>query len=179
MSSMVSRNPPFSVSTSQLKDFFWMSMRFGTSSTFSRRAKLRRVRGASREAKTATPQVETCEDGAQRHTPRARELSLRGTQARPAKIAQGGAYPSEGHSALTDPARPGSRMWREGRCGRLRLSAECRHCSHGVNRRTEQRIPQPGDGGVGARYVRSRLPEHTQPQRGADSYAQPKSPSAS
>ena len=58
--------------------------------------------------------------------PRHRELSLRGTQARPAKIAQGGTHPSEGHSALTDPVRPGSRMWREGRVGRLRLSAECR-----------------------------------------------------
>src|ERR671916_2923891 len=106
MSSIVSLRPPFSVSTSQLKDFFWMSMRFGTSSTFSRRAKLRRVRGASREAKTATPQVETGEDvgrGCHRDTG---ELSLRGTQARPAKIAQGGAHPSEGHSALTDPARP-------------------------------------------------------------------------
>src|SRR5688572_22665536 len=114
MSSIVSRRPPLSVSTSQSKDFFWMAIRLGTSSTLSRRAKLRRVRGASREAKTATPLVETCEDGAQRRTPRARKLSLRGTQARPAKIAQGGAYPSEGHSALTDPARPGSRMWREG-----------------------------------------------------------------
>src|SRR5918994_4121647 len=115
-----------SVSTSQSNDFLWMSIRLGTSSTLSRRAKFRRVRGASREAKTATPQVETCEDGAQRLTPRAGELSLRGTQARPAKIAQGGAHPSEGHSALTDPARPGPRMWRGGRCGRLRLSAECR-----------------------------------------------------
>src|SRR5215217_5013403 len=92
-----------------------MSIRLGTSSTLSRRAKLRRVRGASREAKTATPQVETCEDDGSRARPRHRELSLRGTQARPAKIAQGGAHPSEGHSALTDPVRPGSRMWREGR----------------------------------------------------------------
>src|SRR5215210_2741714 len=125
MSSIVSRSPPFSGSTSQLKDFFWMSMRLGTSSTFSRRAKLRRVRGASREAKTATPQVETCEGRGSQTESRHRELSLRGTQARPAKIAQGGTHPSEGHSALTDPVRPGSRMWREGRCGRLRLSAEC------------------------------------------------------
>src|SRR5918994_5538575 len=106
MSSIVSRRPPFSVSTSQSKDFFWMSIRLGTSSTLSRRAKLRRVRGASREAKTATPQVETCEDDGSRARPRHRELSLRGTQARPAKIAQGGTHPSEGHSALTDPVRP-------------------------------------------------------------------------
>src|SRR5688500_6951311 len=106
MSSIVSRRPPFSVSTSQLKDFFWMSIRLGTSSTLSRRAKLRRVRGASREAKTATPQVETCEDGCAAAYAARGELSLRGTQARPAKIAQGGAHPSEGHSALTDPVRP-------------------------------------------------------------------------
>src|SRR5215207_3131128 len=171
MSSIVSLRPPFSVPTSQSNEFFWMSMRFGTSSTFSRRAKLRRVRGASREAKTATPQVETCEDVGARLPPRHRELSLRGTQARPAKIAQGGAYPSEGHSALTDPARPGSRMWREGRCGRLRLSAECRHCSRGVNRRA--RLPHPGDGVRPHRSVRSALPEHTQPQRGGRPYAQP------
>src|SRR5215208_1166797 len=126
MSSIVSRNPPLSVATGPSKKFFYTSIRLGTSSTFSRRAKLRRVRGASREAKTATPQVETCEGRGSRARPRHRELSLRGTQARPAKIAQDGAYPSEGHSALTDPARPGSRMWREGRSGRLRLSAECR-----------------------------------------------------
>src|SRR3712207_606693 len=55
MSSIVSRRPPLSVSTSQENDFFWMSMRFGTSRTLSSRAKLRRVRGASTEAKTATP----------------------------------------------------------------------------------------------------------------------------
>src|SRR5215218_7440179 len=177
MSSMVSRNPPFSVSTSQLKDFFWMSMRFGTSSTFSRRAKLRRVRGASREAKTATPHVETCEDVGARLPPRHRELSLRGTQARPAKIAQGGAYPSEGHSALTDPARPGSRMWREGRCGRLRLSAECRHCSQMVN--LAARLPHPGDGARPQAPVLFWVPDHTQPQRGGRPYAQPSPPCAS
>ena len=32
--------------------------------------------------------------------------------------------PCQGLSALTDPARPAPRMWRGGRCGRLRLSAE-------------------------------------------------------
>ena len=56
MSSIVSRRPPFSGSTSQANDFFWMSIRLGTSRTLSRRAKVRRVRGASTEAKTATPQ---------------------------------------------------------------------------------------------------------------------------
>src|SRR3954452_23841811 len=73
MSSIVSRNPPPSGSTSQAKDFFWMSMRLGTSIDLSRRANVRRVRGASTEAKTATPRGgrkagaevrETC----QRHT---------------------------------------------------------------------------------------------------------------
>ncbi len=42
--------------------------------------------------------------------------------------------PGEGRSALTDPARPGSRMWREGHCGRLRLSAEWHQDSGKVNR---------------------------------------------
>src|SRR4051812_23616250 len=55
MSSIVSRNPPPSGSTNQAKDFFWMSMRLGTSTDLSRRANVRRVRGASTEAKTATP----------------------------------------------------------------------------------------------------------------------------
>src|SRR5688572_2626063 len=101
MSSMVSRSPPVSVSTSQEKDFFWMSIRLGTSRTFSRRAKLRRVRGAAKEAKTATPQGKREDDRTA-----ARVLSC-STQARPAKIAQGKAYPCEGRSALTDPVRPG------------------------------------------------------------------------
>src|SRR5687767_206173 len=55
MSSIVSRKPPPSASTSQENDFFWMSIRFGTSIDRSRRANVRRVRGASTEAKTATP----------------------------------------------------------------------------------------------------------------------------
>ena len=42
--------------------------------------------------------------------------------------------PGEGISTLTDPARPGSRMWREGRCGRLRLSVELPQDSDSVNR---------------------------------------------
>src|SRR5689334_23470956 len=41
--------------------------------------------------------------------------------------------PAEGRSTLTDPARPGSRMWREGRGGRLRLSVEWPQDSGGVN----------------------------------------------
>src|SRR3954452_23894871 len=87
MSSMVSRSPPPSGSTSQAKDFFWMSMRFGTSSPLVRRANVRRVRGASREAKTATPQGDrrTAERGAGRAEAR--------HQARPSKIAQGTADP--------------------------------------------------------------------------------------
>src|SRR5215218_10283907 len=89
MSSIVSLRPPPSVSTSQEKLFFWMSIRFGTSSTFSRRAKLRRVRGASREAKTATPH----RDGEREGRPERPRLESRGIQVRPAKIAQGLAYP--------------------------------------------------------------------------------------
>src|ERR1044071_2562284 len=119
MSSMVSRRPPPSGSTSQEKDFFWISMRLGTSRTFSSRAKLRRVRGASTEAKTATPQGGS-EDGRES----ARKEPDKLYKARPSKIAQGVPDPCEGRSALTDPVRPGSRMWREGRGGRLRLSAE-------------------------------------------------------
>src|SRR5215213_310756 len=62
MSSIVSRRPPLSASTSQSKDFFWMSIRLGTSRTLSRRAKLRRVRvAASAAAKTATPKGRTDE----------------------------------------------------------------------------------------------------------------------
>src|SRR5690242_21641540 len=101
MSSIVSLRPPPSVSTSQAKLFFWMSIRFGTSSTLSRRAKLRRVRGASREAKTATPH----RDGEREGRPERPRLESRGIQVRPAKIAQGLAYPCSGRSALTDPAR--------------------------------------------------------------------------
>ena len=70
-------------------------MRLGTSRTLFRRAKLRRVRGASTRGKTATPQgVESGTDG----RGRARRA------ARPAKIAQRGRDPRRGRSALTDPA---------------------------------------------------------------------------
>src|SRR4051795_412230 len=99
MSSIVSRRPPFSVSTSQAKDFFWISMRLGTSRTLSRRAKLRRVRGASTAAKTATPQ------GDRGRQERGRGCCRGNQKARPAKIAQGEPDPCEGRSALTDPVR--------------------------------------------------------------------------
>src|SRR5919199_1063128 len=55
MSSMVSRRPPLSGSTSHANERFWMSIRFGTSRVLFRRAKLRRVRGASSAAKAAKP----------------------------------------------------------------------------------------------------------------------------
>src|SRR4051794_21530908 len=100
MSSIVSRRPPDSVSTSQLNDFFWMSIRLGTSRTFSRRANERRVRGASTEAKTATPRDgRGPERGTRDHrrsgrsTPPAWVVRARGEpggdKARPANIAQG------------------------------------------------------------------------------------------
>src|SRR3954462_12399572 len=100
MSSIVSRRAPFSVSTSQAKDFFWWAIRLGTSRTLSRRAKFRRVRGASTAAKTATPQ------GTRRTAERGARVLPRGIKARPAKIAQGHADPCEGRSALTDPVLP-------------------------------------------------------------------------
>src|SRR5918994_6010063 len=148
MSSIVSRRPPVSVSTSQSKDFFWMSIRLGTSSTLSRRAKLRRVRGVSREAKTATPLAGDLRGTCVAAAAASGELSLRGTQARPAKIAQGGAYPSEGHSALTDPVRPGSRMWRGGRLWTATTIGRVQGIV--ATESTEfVRLPQPGDGGGG------------------------------
>src|SRR3954466_10542133 len=104
MSSIVSRRPPVSVSTSQLNDFFWMSIRLGTSRTFSRRANERRVRGASTEAKTATPRDGRGQSAGRgfatapgyRHArirEGAREGRSGGAKARPTKIAQGLAEP--------------------------------------------------------------------------------------
>src|SRR4051794_3303607 len=87
MSSIVSRRPPPSGPTSQAKDFFWMSIRLGTSRTLSIRAKLRRMRGASTEAKTATPPQEVG-NGGERATGRARGIRRGHT-----KIAQGYADP--------------------------------------------------------------------------------------
>src|SRR5688500_15782950 len=52
-SSIVSRRPPLSVSTSHANERRWMSIRLGTSSVFSRRENERRVRAASARAKAA------------------------------------------------------------------------------------------------------------------------------
>src|SRR6476620_4384213 len=127
MSSIVSRKPPPSGFTSQSKDFFWMSIRFGTSIDLSRRAKVRRVREASTEAKTATPR------GGRVKRAEGREECQRHTGATSQDSTGEGEPPGEGRSTLTDPARPGSRMWREGRCGRLRLSVELPQDSDRVN----------------------------------------------
>src|SRR6185295_17721751 len=89
MSSIVSRSPPPSVSTSQAKDFFWMSIRFGTSTDLSRRANVRRVREPSTEAKTATPQ----EVGVERARCAERTQDK---QARPGKIARQKRRPEPG-----------------------------------------------------------------------------------
>src|SRR3954452_20138608 len=117
MSSIVSRRPPPSVSTNQSNDRFWMSIRLGTSSTFSRRANVRRVRGASTEAKTATPlgEVRANRRRGARPSPlpgqsasprgmRAREAAGRGARkARPAKIAQGRSGPPWGRVGAHGP----------------------------------------------------------------------------
>src|SRR3954453_17104566 len=79
MSSMVSRRPPVSGSTSQSKDLRWISMGLGTSRTLFRRAKLRRVLRASTRGKTATPRG--VEKGGQSGRGRSQG-------ARPSKIAQ-------------------------------------------------------------------------------------------
>src|SRR3954466_9256505 len=98
MSSIVSRNPPPSGSTSQAKDFFWMSIRLGTSIDLSRRANVRRVREASTEAKTATPRAGR--DGAGK-------IAARNARHQDARL-------------LTDPVQPGFRMWRKRYSERLR-----------------------------------------------------------
>src|SRR3954466_2511704 len=127
MSSIVSRRPPFSVSTSQAKDFFWMSIRLGTSRTLSRRAKFRRVRGASTAAKGATPQ------GTRRTAERGARVLPGGIKARPSKIAQGQTDPCEGRSALTDPVLRDPYVADQRAGGRLRLLADSgRKCSCGV-----------------------------------------------
>src|SRR5215213_1182651 len=140
MSSIVSRRPPFSVSTSQAKDFFWISMRLGTSRTLSRRAKLRRVRGASTAAKTATPQ------GDRGRQERGRGCCRSNQKARPAKIAQGEPDPCEGRSALTDPVRHGPYVAGQHHFGRLRLSADSGQCSGG-GKRPPARTPRDPDRG--------------------------------
>src|SRR5215210_5341044 len=131
MSSIVSLKPPFSVFAFQVNEQFLLSLRFGTARTLSRRANERRVRGASMEAKTATPLgLAASEGNGGRHFGRS-SAGNGGAKARPTKIAQGQAYPCEGRSALTDPVRPGLRMWRRGRSGRLRLSADFDQCIGG------------------------------------------------
>src|SRR5262245_33802128 len=87
MSSIVSRRPPPSGLTSQSNDFFWMSIRFGTSIDLSRRANVRREREASTEAKTATPQGD-----------RGRRRGLRNIAAEKAPL-------THAVLTLTDPAR--------------------------------------------------------------------------
>src|SRR3712207_6498682 len=127
MSSIVSLNPPFSVSTSQENDFFWMSIRLGTSRTLSSRANERRVRGASMEAKTATPLGLASGQRAAgaRRDPGATVGTVGRVKARPAKIAQGRPDPCEGQSALTDPVRPRTpyvaegTLWTAATIGRL------------------------------------------------------------
>src|SRR3954452_7061703 len=116
MSSMVSRRPPPSGSTSQSNDRRWMSMRLGTSRDVFRRAKERRARGAATLGKTATPQ------GVERSGQQGGG-ALRG-KARPSKIARGKAAPAGGHSALTDPARSGRVCGAAPVFGRLRLLAD-------------------------------------------------------
>src|SRR5215210_3389547 len=150
MSSIVSLKPPFSVFAFQVNEQFLLSLRFGTARTLSRRANERRVRGASMEAKTATPLgLAASEGNGGRHFGRS-SAGNGGAQARPAKIAQGQAYPCEGRSALTDPALdrcPYVAGWPS--VGRLRLSAECWDCSGGVNQRSAGSLTQvsPADSG--------------------------------
>src|SRR3954452_16943156 len=88
MSSMVSRRPPPSGSTSQSNDRRWMSIRLGTSRDLFRRAKERRSREAATLGKTATPQ------GVER-TGQQGGGALRG-KARPSKIARSKAAPAGG-----------------------------------------------------------------------------------
>src|SRR3954467_14787211 len=117
MSSIVSRRPPASGSTSHSNERRWMSMRFGTSSDLFKRAKERRDRGAATLGKTATPQ------GVERSGQQSGG-ALCERKARPSKIAQGNAAPAGGHSALTDPARSVAYVARRRCSGRLRLLAD-------------------------------------------------------
>src|ERR1700754_2592470 len=108
MSSIVSRSPPFSGSVSHAKDVRWMSMRFGTSTGLDRRAKVRRVRVLSTEAKTATPlEGRMC----WRRVGRALGQSARRT-----KLAQRMAAPPEGRVSAHGP-HPGHTAYvARGRC---------------------------------------------------------------
>src|SRR5215210_3570729 len=104
MSSIVSRRPPFSVSVSHANERRWISIRFGTSRGLFRRAKLRRVRGESTEAK-------------RRRLLGYRRRPRTGGRARPKSAThkdstrQRHPLPT-GQPALTDPAPGSPRMWR-------------------------------------------------------------------
>src|SRR5439155_19385013 len=117
MSSIVSRSPPAWGSVSHSKDLRWMSIRLGTSRLFSRRAKLRRVRGASTRGKAATPRGVVYGQDEARSAPRAR----------PANLAQANTAPREGAVNTHGPRPQLPRMWRgAGRGGRLRLLVDVR-----------------------------------------------------
>src|SRR4051794_24677385 len=110
MSSIVSRRPPVSGSTSHSNERRWMSIRFGRSRTLSRRAKLRRVRGTSRAGTTATPQ------GRWRRANWEGAARAGGAETRPANLAQADADPpSRGCQRSRTPPEP-PRMWRGTLC---------------------------------------------------------------
>src|SRR3954453_6714261 len=154
MSSIVSLRPPPSVSTNQANDFFWMSIRLGTSSTLSRRAKLRRVRGASREAKTATPH----RDGEREGRPERPRLESRGRSSATSQDSTGGRVPLGGALGAHGPRpRPvpvcGGRAyrWTAATIGRVLRSVApastadaCAHPARGyLRRRTGEQARQP------------------------------------
>src|SRR4051794_21313094 len=101
MSSIVSRNPPPSGSTNHANDFFWISIKFGTSTDLSRRANVRRVRGASTEAKTATPR------GVRRATGEVRWRCQGHTGATSQDSTGGGGPPGGGTQRSRTPPGPG------------------------------------------------------------------------
>src|SRR4051812_9392315 len=118
MSSIVSRKPPPSGSTSQAKDFFWMSIRFGTSIDLSRRANVRRVREASTEDKTATPR------GGRRAAGEVRG-SCQGHTGATSQDSTGGCGPlARGARRSRTPPGPCPVCGGKGDGGRLRLSVE-------------------------------------------------------
>src|SRR3954471_5377639 len=105
MSSIVSRRPPASGSTSQSKDRRWMSIRFGTSRDLFRRAKERRARGAATLGKTATPQ------GVERRTGQQGGGALRGKSA-PIQDSTRQGSPRRGAFGAHGPRPQRPRMWR-------------------------------------------------------------------
>src|SRR3954454_14980420 len=151
MSSIVSRRPPVSGSTSHSKERRWMSIRLGRSRTLSRRAKLRRVRrGASRAGTTATPQGRWRRANWEGATPRG------GRRAAPCQSSTGRRGPPfEGLSALTDPARAPAYVARDAVGGRLRLLADRGRVA--VRGRARHR-PRPRPPPTGAWHLASRPP---------------------